>query len=97
MITSVPIIKLRTASVLTKYDFPAPDVANTVKFAFSKENLSKIIKDSFCEFIPYKTPVSEESSADVKGKVVETEVVSIFLVIERLSLPYGAVDKNPSF
>src|SRR3989344_5719291 len=64
-------------------------------FEFSIENRSKMIKEPFWVFIPYKTPVSEESSAEVKGKVVARDVVSIFLVIDILSRPKGAVDKKP--
>ena len=64
-------------------------------FPFSREKRSKIIKDSFSEFIPYKTPRSLDSSALVKGKVVAREVLSMFLVIDNLSMPNGAEERNP--
>ena len=73
-------------------DFPAPDVAKTTQLALGRLNLSKIINDSFWEFIPYKTPVSLDSSVEVKGNDYATLVVSIFLVIFNLSIPKGAVE-----
>ena len=46
-ITSVPVIRDLNASSFTKYDFPAPEVAKMVMFAFSRLKRSKIINDSF--------------------------------------------------
>src|SRR3989344_7945574 len=96
IITSVPNINCRNTSSLIRYDFPAPDFPNTTSFAFSKEYLSKIIKDPFCSLIPYIIPLSCVSVADVNGKVEASDVVSIFLVIQSLSSPIGIVDLNPS-
>ncbi len=67
-----------------------------VMLLFSSENLSKIMKDSFWEFRPYKTPLSLDNSAEVRGKVVDKEVESILRVIAKRSKPIGAVVKKPS-
>src|SRR3989344_8756692 len=84
------------ASSLIKKDFPEPDLPKTTSLAFSKENRSKIIREPFCRFNPYIIPLSWVKVAEVKGKVDAREVVSIFRVIKRSSVPRGIVDLNPS-
>src|SRR3990167_2230485 len=79
-IISVPNIKDLNASSLTKYDFPAPDLAKIVLFAFSCENLSNITKLPLCSLIPYITPELEVKDEEIKGKVVASDVVSILRV-----------------
>src|SRR5690606_22929626 len=89
MIMSVPNINDLTASNLTAYDLPAPDVAKTTEFALGSENLSKITKELLCRLMPYKTPFSIVRSELTNGNVVAIAVVSKFLVILILSQPYG--------
>lgn len=51
-ITSVHIMRERSISSFTANDFPQPDFAKTHIFAFSDENLSKIIRELLCVLIP---------------------------------------------
>jgi hypothetical protein len=57
-ITSVHIIKLLRISNFTAKDFHHHDFAKTTILAFSTLNLSKIIKELLCVFIPYNIPSS---------------------------------------
>ena len=62
---------------------PEPDFANTTWLAFSRENRSKITRLLLCRLMPYMMPELVFKDEEVKGKVVASDVVSMFLVINK--------------
>src|SRR3972149_1695938 len=92
MITSVPNMRERRASSLTKYDFPAPAFAKTTEFAFSMEKRSKITRLPLCSLRPYMMPSLLVNSDEVKGKVVARDVGFMVLGTNMCSIHTGSVE-----
>src|SRR5581483_1306488 len=97
MMKSTPASRLRSAMSLVKYDLPAPDLANTTAFAFSRElsNGSKMTGEWLCRAMPYSTPLSIESVEDENGNVVASELVSRLRVTSSWSKPCGWQERSP--
>src|SRR3989338_3111900 len=82
-------------SSFTAYDFPAPDVAKTVEFAFGSEKRSKMTRLSLWRLTPYRMPLSLVRSELLNGKLVASGDVFMLRVISSSSRQKGSVEFHP--
>src|SRR3989344_4156430 len=96
MITSVPNMSVRKISSFMEYDFPAPETANEIEFAFSSEKRSKRIKLLLWRLMPKRIPLFEVRSNDTNGNVEEMGEEFKYVWMRSLSVARGRVELKPS-
>ena len=79
-----------------EYDFPAPETANEIEFAFSSEKRSKRIKLLLWRLMPKRIPLFEVRSNDTNGNVEEMGEEFKYVWMRSLSVARGRVELKPS-